>query len=85
MHANSEYNVLYMDFVLFLYRYSVIRCFVFTFFGFLLVIYGVLYLLIFMYGVQGRYLRIDPVNVYTGMACCWSNRRNIHDIRSSVS
>lgn len=48
MHANSEYNVLYMDFVLFLYRYSVIRCFVFTFFffffGFLVVIYGVLYL-----------------------------------------
>ena len=86
MHANSEDNVLYMDFVLFLYRYSVIRCFVFTFFfGFLVVIYGVLYLLIFMYGVQGRYLRIDPVNVYTGMACCWSNRRNIHDIRSSVS
>ena len=85
MHANSEYNVLYMDFVLFLYRYSVIRCFVFTFFGFLLVIYGVLYLLIFMYGVQGRYLRIDPVNVYTGMACCLSNRGNIHDIRSPVS
>ena len=62
-----------------------VLCLLFFFFGFLVVIYGVLYLLIFMYGVQGRYLRIDPVNVYTGMACCWSNRRNIHDIRSSVS
>ena len=39
MHANSEYNVLYMDFVLFLYRYSVIRCFVFTFFLAFLLLY----------------------------------------------
>lgn len=71
-------------FILVIYRYSVILVFIVYFFDFSCC-YIRSTLLIFMYGVQGRYLRIGPVNVYTGMACCLSNRGNIHDIRSPVS